>query len=120
VTFAITPHVEAASTLAVIAASREPLLFLAADLSVIAASASFCRAFQIDAANVPGRPLSELGAGEWAMSQLVSLLRATACPSSDDLRQFVSVSKGGSGSSGDYLMPRAVDAASGDWRWFGV
>ena len=31
-------HVEAASTLAVVASSNEPLLFLAADLKVIAAS----------------------------------------------------------------------------------
>jgi hypothetical protein len=36
------------------------------------------------------------------------------CPSSDDLRHFVSVNKRGSGSSGGYLMPRAVGAASGD------
>jgi two-component sensor histidine kinase len=78
VTFSVPTHGEAATTLAVIAASHEPLLFLAADLSVIAASASFCRAFQIDAASVPGRTLSELGAGEWAMPQLGSLLRATA------------------------------------------
>ena len=72
------PEVEAASTLAVIALSNEPLLFLAADLTVIAASASFCRAFQIDPTTVPGRPLSALGAGEWALPQLGSLLRATA------------------------------------------
>ena len=71
-------HVEAASTLAVIAGSNEPLLFLGGDLSLIAASASFCRAFQIDPAAVPGRPLSELGGGEWAIPQLGSLLRATA------------------------------------------
>ena len=50
------PHVEAASTLAVIASSNEPLLFLASDLTVIAASASFCRVFQIDPASVPGSP----------------------------------------------------------------
>ena len=78
----VTPsHVEAASTLAVIAASNEPLLFLAADLRVIAASASFCRAFQIDPAGVPGRQLSDLGSGEWALPQLNSLLRATAAGS---------------------------------------
>jgi two-component sensor histidine kinase len=71
-------HDEAASTLAVIASSNEPLLFLAADLTVIAASASFCRAFQIDPASVPGRRLADLGAGEWALPQLGSLLRATA------------------------------------------
>ena len=72
------PHVEAVSTLAVIACSNEPLLFLGADLMVIAASASFCRVFQIDPASVPGRRLSELGAGEWALPQLGSLLKATA------------------------------------------
>jgi two-component sensor histidine kinase len=73
-----THHAEAASTLAVIAVSNEPLLFLSSDLQVIAASASFCRTFQIDPARVAGRPFSELGAGEWAMPQLASLLRATA------------------------------------------
>src|ERR1700677_4904545 len=72
------PHVEAASTLAVVASSNEPLLFLAADLTVIVASASFCRAFQIDPASVCGRRLSDLGAGEWALPQLGSLLKATA------------------------------------------
>ena len=71
-------HVEATSTLAVIAASNEPLLFLTADLEVIAASASFCRAFQIDLASIPGRKLSELGGGEWNMPKLSSLLKATA------------------------------------------
>ena len=80
----LTPlHVEAASTLAVVASSNEPLLFLAEDLRVIAASASFCRTFQIDPARVPGRHLSELGAGEWAMPRLTSLLKATASGSAD-------------------------------------
>jgi two-component sensor histidine kinase len=76
-------HVESVSTLAVIASSNEPLLFLAADLTVIAASASFCRTFQIDPANVPGRQLSDLGEGEWAVPQLISLLRATASGSAE-------------------------------------
>ena len=71
-------HAEAASTLAVIASSNEPLLFLAADLKVIAVSASFCRTFQIDPASVSGRLLSELGDGEWGMPKLNSLLKATA------------------------------------------
>ena len=71
-------HMEAASTLAVIAASNEPLLFLSDNLEVIAASASFCRSFQIAPASVPGRKLSELGDGEWNMPKLCSLLKATA------------------------------------------
>lgn len=73
-----TVHFEAASTLAVVVSSNEPLLFLSDDQRVIAASASFCRAFEIDPATVPGRRLSELGNGEWAMPKLASLLRATA------------------------------------------
>jgi len=71
-------HVEAASTLAVVVASHEPLLFLSTDQTVIAASASFCRAFEVDPATVPGRHLSELGGGEWGIPGLASLLSATA------------------------------------------
>ena len=71
-------HIEAASTLSVVALSNEPLLFLAADLTVIAASASFCTAFQIDPATLVGKKLSQLGDGEWAASPIGSLLQATA------------------------------------------
>ena len=73
-----THHVEAASTLAVVVSSNEPLLFMTADQRVIVASASFCRAFDIDPATAPGKALGELGGGEWAMPTLVSLLAATA------------------------------------------
>lgn len=73
-----TAHFEAASTLAVVVSSIEPLLFLSEDLKVIAASASFCRAFGIDPATIPGKRLDELGDGEWAMPTLASLLKATA------------------------------------------
>ena len=72
------PHLEAASTLAVIASSFAPLVFLDADLGVIAASSSFCEAFSVDPAAVHGRKLASLGAGEWASPQLASLLKATA------------------------------------------
>lgn len=71
-------HFEAASTIAVVVSSHEPLLFLSSDLTVIAASASFCRAFEIDPTHVSGKALSALGNGEWAMPRLASLLRATA------------------------------------------
>ncbi|MDZ4310866.1 MAG: histidine kinase dimerization/phosphoacceptor domain -containing protein [Cypionkella sp.] len=71
-------HVEAASTLAVVMSSNEPLLFLSANLKIIAASASFCRAFDIDSVTVAGKGLGELGRGEWAMPKLTSLLNATA------------------------------------------
>jgi two-component sensor histidine kinase len=64
--------------LAVIASSTAPLLLLDGNLALIAASKSFCQAFQIDPANVTGRPLRELGSGEWDIAQLMSLLNATA------------------------------------------
>ena len=49
-------HFEAASTLAVVVSSNEPLLFLSEDQTVIAASASFCRAFGIDPDNSRKKP----------------------------------------------------------------
>lgn len=64
--------------MAVIASSDAPLLLLDTDLTVVAASDSFCRAFQIDPATMAGRPLTEVGAGEWNVPQLSSLLKATA------------------------------------------
>jgi len=71
-------HFEAASSLAVVVSSSQPLLFLSKDQKVIAASTSFCRTFEIDPATIPGRPLASLGNGEWAMPKLASLLQATA------------------------------------------
>ena len=73
-----TDIIEAASTLAVVVASNEPLLFLSSDLKIIAASASFCWAFDIDPVTVAGKKLGALGDGEWAMPKLTSLLKATA------------------------------------------
>jgi two-component sensor histidine kinase len=64
--------------LALIAASNSPLLLLDGALSVVAASASFCRAFGLDAANVIDRPVFALGSGEWDLPQLKALLEATA------------------------------------------
>ncbi|MCB8835837.1 sensor histidine kinase [Aurantimonas sp. VKM B-3413] len=71
-------HFEAASTLAVVVSSNEPLLFLSEDQKILAASASFCRTFAIDPATVSGKRLGDLGTGEWAMPKLASLLKATA------------------------------------------
>src|SRR5580765_2118002 len=59
--------------LAVIASSAAPLLLLNGDdLTLIAASKSFCRAFQINPATVAGLSLRELGAGEWDLPQVTS------------------------------------------------
>jgi two-component sensor histidine kinase len=63
--------------MAIISSSAEPLLLLNPDLTVVAASASFCRAFDIEAASIPGCLITALGAGEWNVPQLKSLLKAT-------------------------------------------
>ena len=61
------PNDEAALNLAlaVVASSDAPLLLLDGKLIVVAASTSFCRAFQIDPAQVAGREIFALGNGEW-------------------------------------------------------
>lgn len=64
--------------MAIIGSSAEPLLLLNPDLTIIAASASFCRSFDIESASVAGQMVTALGAGEWNVPQLKSLLKATA------------------------------------------
>lgn len=65
-------------SIALISSSFSPLVLLKEDLTVIAASNSFCNAFDVDCAGVVGKKLVDLGEGEWNVRQLVSLLRATA------------------------------------------
>jgi two-component system, sensor histidine kinase PdtaS len=72
------PDIALDLALAVIASSDAPLLLLDSALTIVAASRSFCRVFQIDPAAVQGRAFSELGTGEWNVPQLSALLRATA------------------------------------------
>jgi two-component system, sensor histidine kinase PdtaS len=62
---------------AMVESSFTPLLLLNGEMQVLCASASFCKAFDIDARTVPGATLAQLGAGEWALPQLHSLLKAT-------------------------------------------
>lgn len=64
-------------TLAVVASSPGPLLLLDGNLNIVAASASFSRAFEVDARAAIGRQLSSLGRGEWDTPQLRFLLNAT-------------------------------------------
>jgi PAS domain S-box-containing protein len=65
-------------TLAVIASSNAPLLLLDGKLTVLAVSASFCRAFGLRPEEVTDHELVKLGMGEWNAPQLQSLLKATA------------------------------------------
>jgi two-component sensor histidine kinase len=71
-------HIEAATSLAIVAASNEPLLFLAGNLTIIAVSDSFCRTFQIEPVGLAGCRLADIGAGEWGNPKLASLLKAIA------------------------------------------
>jgi len=52
------PDVALSLALAVIASSTAPLLLLNGDLTLVAASKSFCRAFGIDPASVPDKALN--------------------------------------------------------------
>jgi two-component sensor histidine kinase len=87
-------------------------LFLAGDLRIIAASASFCQTFQIDPASVPGRQLSELGSGEWAMPKLISLLKATASGSAEIAAYEIDLVR--NGAEPRYLVVNARKLDDGD------
>jgi two-component sensor histidine kinase len=63
--------------LAVVGSSTAPLVLLDGDLNIVAASASFFTAFQIDPAGAVGEPFLGLGDGEWNLPRLRSLLTAT-------------------------------------------
>jgi two-component system, sensor histidine kinase PdtaS len=71
------PDVGHSLALAMVASSRAPLLLLDEALSVIAASKSFCRTFEIDPASISNTPIFGLGSGEWDLPRLRSLLNAT-------------------------------------------
>ena len=111
-----THHVEAASTLAVVVSSNEPLLFMTADQRVIVASASFCRAFDIDPATAPGKALRELGGGEWAMPTLVSLLAATASGSAQIDAYEIDLKRSGERTRELVVNARTLDDGAKDVR----
>ena len=62
--------------MALIALSSTPLLLLDSALNLVAASESFCEAFELDR-SLAGMPLVRLGEGEWNVARLTSLLTAT-------------------------------------------
>jgi two-component sensor histidine kinase len=63
--------------IALIESSKAPLLLLDGEVVVIGASTSFCNAFNLDPSTIANRRLADLGAGEWDVPQLNSLLQAT-------------------------------------------
>ena len=72
----VPPSMADSLILSMVASSDAPLLLLDGDMKMIAASLSFGRAFQIDPGNAPGKLTFELGAGEWNLPKLRSLLSA--------------------------------------------
>jgi len=70
------PDVAVADSLAqaVVVSSDAPTLLLDGQLNVLAASASFLRTFQAGRPDIIGRVLFDLGAGEWDVPQLRTLL----------------------------------------------
>ena len=73
----VTPAPPLDLAMAIIASSSAPLLLLDTGLNVVAASDSFCRAFEIDAVTVRGKSVAALGAGEWSDPRVRSLLTST-------------------------------------------
>jgi two-component sensor histidine kinase len=71
------PEIALNLAFAVIDSSNTPLLLLDGDLVIIAASASFCRAFRIDLATALGQTIFALEAGDWDIPQFRVLLGAT-------------------------------------------
>lgn len=72
------PELSLNLAMAVVASSHAPVLLLDENRVVVGASEAFCDAFGIDADTIAGREFAKLGAGEWAVAQLQSLLKATA------------------------------------------
>ncbi|MDK2747524.1 MAG: sensor histidine kinase [Brevundimonas sp.] len=77
------PDISMSLALSLINASVAPVLLLDGELEVVAASQSFLEDFDIDPNAIPGCRLADLGAGEWNVPQLWSLLRATAYGKAD-------------------------------------
>lgn len=62
--------------IALVVSSSTPLILLNEDLTVKAASGSFCRQFGINPGSIVGASMFDLGSGEWDVPQLRSLLNA--------------------------------------------
>jgi two-component sensor histidine kinase len=76
-------------TLAVVTSSPAPLLLLDGELTVVAASTSFCDVFGVNPEELTGQPLYALDDGKWDSPQLRSLMTATlAAEASPNVRDI--------------------------------
>ena len=108
------PDIAESLGLAVVASSMSPLLLLDGDLVVIAASTSFCRAFRIDPQGVRGQPVFALGAGEWNVPQLRSLLQATLSGDAEIEAYEMDLAAGARGSRRLVLNAHRLEYGSGE------
>jgi two-component system, sensor histidine kinase PdtaS len=69
--------------LAMVVSSAAPLLLLDGEARIVAASATFCAAFDLECAGLRDCTLYDLGNGEWDVPQLRTLLEATSTGDAD-------------------------------------
>lgn len=74
--------------MAMVASSHVPILLLDRDQMIVGASASFCRAFQVEAGGLFGQSLSSIGRGEWSMPQIGSLIAAALDDRGDQIEDY--------------------------------
>jgi two-component sensor histidine kinase/nitrogen-specific signal transduction histidine kinase len=72
---------------AILATMRQPLLVLNGDLRVETANPAFFRTFEVDAAEIRGRRVYELGNGQWDTPELRKLLE-DIIPNSGTVEEF--------------------------------
>jgi two-component sensor histidine kinase len=111
-----TPPLALGLALAVISTSDAPLLLLDAELAILVASRSFCRAFQCDPATVARQPMAAIGAGEWNVPQLDALLRATAGGFAEVEAYEMTLQRGGSTPRRLVINAHKLDDVEGDIR----
>lgn len=63
---------------AIVDTIRDPLLVLDQQLRVVTASRAFCRTFRMNPQDIQGRPVYELGVGQWDIPELRLLLAEVA------------------------------------------
>jgi two-component sensor histidine kinase len=107
------PDVALNLALAVIGSSTAPVVLLDGDLRIVAASASFCVAFGLELEQVVAHPILELGAGEWNVPQLRSLLTATTSGAADIEAYEMDLATRGQGTRNLVLSARMLDYGEG-------
>lgn len=75
-------------TSAIVETLHQPVLVLQRDLTVILANRAFLECFEVDEAETVGRPLFELGNGQWDIAELRELLDRLRDDGADEVRDY--------------------------------